>query len=271
MPKSLSTFLEECRREIPNEVIHISKPIDPAHYDATAIIKHLGAQKKFPRRSRASARCQQRPALSEHRGDGHAAAEQVGPVLHEGGVGSTARHGQIRVDRTAGSDGRARADERALLVSISRANGDDLAGQPVHFTGTEVIDDLLVTFTTEQAEVEVTLTGLREPDDPENVLVMLFSEDPGRWHAGSVEYTAIQATTDMTVRPAAGGAVRRPGRVFTFLLGPVVPGRYFIAAVPSPGVMYPTERAFLERVRPLAASVTRVAGETGKIEVPVRR
>ena len=35
-------------KEIPNEVIHISKPIDPAHYDATAIIKHLGAQKKFP-------------------------------------------------------------------------------------------------------------------------------------------------------------------------------------------------------------------------------
>ena len=160
----------------------------------------------------------------------------------------------------------------ALLVSISRANGDDLAGKPVHFTGTEVIDDLLVTFTTEQAEVEVTLTGLREPDDPENVLVMLFSEDPGRWHAGSVQYTAIQATTDMTVRPAAaGGAVRRPGRVFTFLLGPVVPGRYFIAAVPSPGVMYPTERAFLERVRPLAAPVTLVAGDTVKIEVPVRR
>ena len=48
MPKSLSTFLEECRREIPNEVVHIGKTIDPAHYDATAIIKHLGAQKKFP-------------------------------------------------------------------------------------------------------------------------------------------------------------------------------------------------------------------------------
>ena len=48
MPKSLSTFLDECRREIPNEVVHIEKTIDPAHYDATAIIKHLGAQKKFP-------------------------------------------------------------------------------------------------------------------------------------------------------------------------------------------------------------------------------
>ena len=96
----------------------------------------------------------------------------------------------------------------ASLVSIGRANGDDLAGKPVHFTGTEVIDDLLVTFTTEQAEVEVTLTGLREPDDPENVLVMLFSEDPGRWHAGSVQYTAIQATTEMTVQAGGGGRRR---------------------------------------------------------------
>jgi len=48
MPKSLSTFLDACRGEIPDEVVHISKPIDPAHYDATAIIKHLGAQKRFP-------------------------------------------------------------------------------------------------------------------------------------------------------------------------------------------------------------------------------
>jgi 2,5-furandicarboxylate decarboxylase 1 len=48
MPKSLNTFLEECEKEIPNEVVHIGKTIDPAHYDATAIIKHLGAQKKFP-------------------------------------------------------------------------------------------------------------------------------------------------------------------------------------------------------------------------------
>ena len=48
MPKSLRTFLEDCRREIPSEVIHIAKEVDPAHYDVTAIIKHLGALKKFP-------------------------------------------------------------------------------------------------------------------------------------------------------------------------------------------------------------------------------
>lgn len=48
MPKSLRTFLEDCRREIPNEIVHIEKEVDPANYDVTAIIKHLGAMKKFP-------------------------------------------------------------------------------------------------------------------------------------------------------------------------------------------------------------------------------
>lgn len=160
----------------------------------------------------------------------------------------------------------------ALLVSISRAGGEDLAGKPLDFTGTENIDDLLVVFTTEKAEVEVTLTGLREPEDPEMVIVMLFSEDPARWHAGSVQYTAIQATTEMRGQPAAaGGAVSRPGRAFTFLLGPVVPGRYLIAAVPNPEVMNVTERGILEPLRPIAVPVTLVAGETPKVEVRVSR
>ena len=48
MPKSLRTFLEDCQREIPNEVVHVRKEVDPAHYDVTAIIKHLGNMKKFP-------------------------------------------------------------------------------------------------------------------------------------------------------------------------------------------------------------------------------
>lgn len=160
----------------------------------------------------------------------------------------------------------------ALLVSISRAGGEDLAGKPLHFTGTEVIDDLRVVFTNDKAEVEVTLTGLREPEDPETVLVMLFPEDPDRWHAGSLQYTAIQATTEMKVQPAAAGGRRSSrARAFTFRLGSVVPGRYLIAAVPSPDVMYPTERAILERLRPLAVPVSLVAGETVGIEVPVSR
>jgi 2,5-furandicarboxylate decarboxylase 1 len=48
MPKSLRTFLEDMRRDYPSEVVSIGKVVDPAHYDVTAIVKHLGAQKKFP-------------------------------------------------------------------------------------------------------------------------------------------------------------------------------------------------------------------------------
>ncbi len=48
MAKSLRTFLEDCKREIPNEIVHVGREVDPAHYDVTAIIKHLGAMKKFP-------------------------------------------------------------------------------------------------------------------------------------------------------------------------------------------------------------------------------
>src|ERR687891_397047 len=48
MAKDLRTFLAQCERELPGEVIHITKEVDPANFDVTAIIKHLGAQKKFP-------------------------------------------------------------------------------------------------------------------------------------------------------------------------------------------------------------------------------
>jgi len=48
MAKSLRSFLEDCRKDIPNEIVRITKTVDPAHYDASAIIKHLGAVKKFP-------------------------------------------------------------------------------------------------------------------------------------------------------------------------------------------------------------------------------
>ena len=48
MAKDLRTFIADCQRELPGEVIHITKQVNPANYDVTAIIKHLGAQKKFP-------------------------------------------------------------------------------------------------------------------------------------------------------------------------------------------------------------------------------
>jgi 2,5-furandicarboxylate decarboxylase 1 len=48
MAKSLGTFLEDCRRVIPEVITHVTREVNPARYDVTAIIKHLGAMKKFP-------------------------------------------------------------------------------------------------------------------------------------------------------------------------------------------------------------------------------
>ena len=48
MAKSLRSFLEDMRHAYPSEVVNISKPVNPLTYDITAIVKHLGALKKFP-------------------------------------------------------------------------------------------------------------------------------------------------------------------------------------------------------------------------------
>ncbi len=48
MTKDLRTFLDDMKREYPREVVAIGKSVDPAHYDVTAIVKHLGAEKKCP-------------------------------------------------------------------------------------------------------------------------------------------------------------------------------------------------------------------------------
>lgn len=48
MPKSLRTFLEDFRRQYPSEVVSIANSVNPLTYDITAIVKQLGALKKFP-------------------------------------------------------------------------------------------------------------------------------------------------------------------------------------------------------------------------------
>lgn len=48
MAKDLRTFIQDLCRESPHEVVEINQVVDPAHYDVTAIIKHLDAMKKFP-------------------------------------------------------------------------------------------------------------------------------------------------------------------------------------------------------------------------------
>ena len=48
MAKSLRSFLDDMRRAYPREVLSIANPVNPLNYDVTAIVKQLGALKKFP-------------------------------------------------------------------------------------------------------------------------------------------------------------------------------------------------------------------------------
>ena len=48
MPKTLRTFLDDMRRAYPSDVVSITKTVNPLNYDVTAIVKQLGALKKFP-------------------------------------------------------------------------------------------------------------------------------------------------------------------------------------------------------------------------------
>jgi UbiD family decarboxylase len=48
MPKSLRSFLDDMRRHYPGEVVSVTKCVNPLAYDITAIVKQLGALKKFP-------------------------------------------------------------------------------------------------------------------------------------------------------------------------------------------------------------------------------
>lgn len=91
--------------------------------------------------------------------------------------------------------------------------------------------------------------------------------------AAPIASPAHPQSTAQNSDPHPTGSARITGRVlvFTFALGPVVPGRYLVAAVPNPGVMFPTERDILERLRPLAVPVTLVSGATVNVEVRVSR
>jgi UbiD family decarboxylase len=48
MAKDLRTFLEDMRRLYPSEVVTVSKIVNPANYDVSAICNQLGTLKKFP-------------------------------------------------------------------------------------------------------------------------------------------------------------------------------------------------------------------------------
>lgn len=46
--KDLHTFLRDFESAYPKEVVHVTKEVNPANFDVSALIKHLDEQRKFP-------------------------------------------------------------------------------------------------------------------------------------------------------------------------------------------------------------------------------
>ena len=48
MAKSLRTFLDDLQRLRPGEVVHVTRPVNPARHDVSAIVTQLADRKQFP-------------------------------------------------------------------------------------------------------------------------------------------------------------------------------------------------------------------------------
>jgi len=48
MAKDLRSFLDQVKKELPNDYLSIKKPVDPVNFDVTAILEHLTLKKKDP-------------------------------------------------------------------------------------------------------------------------------------------------------------------------------------------------------------------------------
>jgi hypothetical protein len=150
-----------------------------------------------------------------------------------------------------------------MLVSIRRG-GQEIAGKTLDFVGTENIEDVIIEFTMKTARLDVTVTGTSASDDPERVLLMLFADDSSLWHYGHVQYASAIAA-----RPS--GRRERPTPQSHTTLIRMVPGRYRIIAIRDPDILYPTQTAILEKLRPFATPVTLVADEPARISIGVAK
>ena len=142
------------------------------------------------------------------------------------------------------------------LVSIRR-DGTDITGKVVEFVGTETIDDVEITVTTDVAAADVAVVDGSRSEDARPVLVVLFAEDASLWHEGFLQYAHLPAFH-----------LERETHVH---LGRMVAGRYLIAAVQGLDVDHPTDSRVLETLRPFAVPVTLTSDQLASVRLSVVR
>lgn len=132
-------------------------------------------------------------------------------------------------------------------------NGRDLLDEPAVVTPGQSLSDVVVTFTTEVAELSGRLVD--GSDRPVTAFyVMAFSADPSHWRAGSRRVRS-------PVRPQPDGGFR---------FDDLPPGDYFLAALADFDIQDVTEPGFLEQVAEASVRLTIGPGQKAVQDIRVR-
>jgi hypothetical protein len=132
-------------------------------------------------------------------------------------------------------------------------NGRDLLDEPAVVTPGQSLSDVVVTFTTEVAELSGRLVD--GSDRPVTAFyVMVFSADPSHWRTGSRRVRS-------PVRPQPNGAFR---------FDDLPPGDYFLAALADFDIQEVTEPGFLEQVAEASVRLTIGPGQKAVQDIRVR-
>ena len=162
-----------------------------------------------------------------------------------------------------------------LVLESITIRGEDVTGTVLEFAGTERIEDVVVTLTTEVATIDGTVTTAQgTPADRASVIV--FPDQPALWFTGSPFVRIIGVVPPPAApivpaqRPAPAAAapmlMRRlgPGG---FAIGNLRPGRYLIVALEwSDRVPLPSPEWF-GQLRPIATSIVLTAGQTTSVQL----
>ena len=151
-----------------------------------------------------------------------------------------------------------------IPISIRRG-ATEIAGTTLDFTGTEVIDDIVVDFTTRMGEAKITVVGTAAPGELQPVLIILFPEAPALWRTGYLVYER-RTLSHLPAQQGAGAGDDDS----TVHMSRIPEGRYLIAAMHDVNdIGHPTDPLLFEALRQAAVPVTLVAGQTATATVTV--
>jgi hypothetical protein len=163
--------------------------------------------------------------------------------------------------------------------------GRDITSSGLSLAGTESIDGVTITVTTDTATIDGTVATA--DGQPAGAWVVVFPEDASKWFPGSPFVHALHSREEAVPGPASGGApapratrqVSQAGlQAGGFIAGYLLPGRYAVAVVADEGrpvweagTVPPVDRESLERLRAGATVVGVGAGETATVHLRLKK